>query len=247
MVTPTCPKCRAVLPSADINVTADVAFCRNCNLAHTLSGLAQGTGISTEVNLHQPPAGTWKQATALGTLIGASHRSVGGAFGVFLFAAFWNGIVSVFVVIALSSTLSLLGVSTPEWFPAPKMKGGGAMGVGMTVFLWLFLTPFIAIGLALIGAFLSCLGGKTEIRVRDYDGEIFSGIGALGFKKKFKREAVKDVRIEDRQWRDSDGDRRRNTHIVIDLLEGKPLKFGSSLPEERRQFLAASLRHALIK
>jgi hypothetical protein len=58
---------------------------------------------------------------------------------------------------------------------------------------------------------------------------------------------VKDVRIEDRKWRDSDGDRRKNTHIVIELVEGKPLKFGSSLPDERRQFLAASLRHALIK
>lgn len=236
-----------MLPPADINVGADVAFCRNCNLAHTLSKIAQGTGISPEVNVDRPPAGTWSRASALGRLIGASHRSLGSAFGVFLFAAFWNGIVSVFVVVALSSTLHLLGVGVPDWFPAPKMKGGGTMGVGMTIFLWLFLTPFIAIGLAMIGAFFSCLGGKTEIRVRDWDGEIFTGIGGLGWKKKFKREAVKDVRIEDRQWRDSDGDRRKNTHIVIELLEGKPLKFGSSLPDERRQFLAASLRHALIK
>ena len=121
------------------------------------------------------------------------------------------------------------------------------MGVGMTLFLWLFLTPFIAVGLAMIAAFFSCLAGKTEIRVRDWDGEIFTGVGPIGFRKKFKTESVKDVRIDDRQWRDSDGDKRRQTNIIIELLEGKPIKFGSSLPEDRRLFLAASLRHAVVK
>jgi hypothetical protein len=246
MVTPTCPKCRRIIPGDDINVAGDVAFCRVCNVAHKLSELAQGTGIDPNLDLARPPQGAWQRASGLGTVIGASHRSIGGAAGLFAFAAFWNGIVSVFVALALSSTLTLIGLDRPSWFPKPIMNGG-AMGAGITVFLWLFLTPFIVIGLAMIGAFLSCLAGRTEVRIRDWQGEIFSGIGSLGFRRKFNTENVKDVRIEDKQWRDSDGDRRRSVNIVIEMLEGKPLKFGSGLTEERRQFVAAAVRSAVVK
>ncbi len=246
MVTPTCPKCRQLIASDDVNVTADVAFCRTCNLAARLSELVEGTGIDPNLDLGRPPRGAWQRASGLGTVIGATHRSLGGAIGMFLFAAFWNGIVSVFVVLAVASTLKLLGMATPDWMPNPRMNGS-AMGVGVTIFLWLFLTPFIAVGLAVIAGFLSCLGGKTEVRIRDWKGEIFTGMGSLGWKRKFNTEAVKNVRIKERQWRDSDGDRRRSTHILSELLEGKPLKFGSSLTDERRQFVAAALRAAIVK
>jgi hypothetical protein len=31
MVTPTCPKCKQAIPSEDVNVAKDVAYCRACN------------------------------------------------------------------------------------------------------------------------------------------------------------------------------------------------------------------------
>lgn len=246
MVTPTCPKCRQIVAAEDINVAADVAFCRRCNVAYKLSELAHGTGIDPKIDLSRPPKGAWQRASGLGMTIGATHRSLGGAFGLLLITAFWNGILSIFVALALSSTLALFGLDRPNSFPKPIMNGG-PMGAGITIFLWLFLTPFIVIGLAMFAAFLSCLGGRTEVRVRESQSEIFTGISSLGFKKKFNRDAIKDVRVEDIRWRDSDGDRRRNTHILIELLQGKPIKFGSSLTDERRQFVAAALRAAVIK
>ena len=246
MMTPTCPKCRGPIAAEDMNVAADVAFCRRCNIAGKISELAQGTGIDPNLDLARPPKGAWQRALGMATVIGATHRSLGGAVGLFAIAGFWNGIVSIFVALALSSTLALIGLDRPGWFPKPIMNGG-AMGVGITIFLWLFLTPFIVIGLAIIGAFFSCLGGKTEVRIRDWQGEVFSGIGRLGFKKKFNTEAVKEVRIQDKRWRDSDGDQRRSTHILIELMHGKPIKFGSSLTDERRQFVAAALRAAVTK
>ena len=42
-----------------------------------------------------------------------------------------------------------------------------------------------------------------------------------------------------------DGDRRRKAYIVIETCEGKQLKFGSMLTEERRKFVAGALRKAL--
>lgn len=246
MVTPTCPKCRQVIPGDDINVGADVAFCRGCNISHQLSVIGRGSGIDPKIDLTRPPKGAWQRGSALGTVIGATHRSLSGAIGAFAFAAFWNGIVSIFVALALASTLALLGLPRPAWFPAPVMNGG-AIGAGMTIFLWLFLTPFILVGVAMIAAFFSCLGGRTEVQVREWQGELFTGVGPIGWRRKFKTEDVKDVRIEDRQWRDSDGDSRRSTHILLEMTEGKPLKFGSSLSHERRHFIAAALKEALRK
>lgn len=246
MVTPTCTKCRQVIPSDDINVSANVALCRACNVSHDLSLIARGTGIDPGIDPLRPPEGAWQRGSALGTVVGATHRSIGGAVGAFAFAAFWNGIVSIFVALALSSTLAQFGLTRPSWFPTPVMNGG-VMGAGITIFLWLFLTPFIAIGLALIAAFLSCLGGRTEVHLRDWQGELFTGVGPIGWRKRFKTETVKDVRIDDKRWRDRDGDQRRNTHIVIEMAEGKPIKFGSGLSTERRQFVAAAVRKALIK
>lgn len=244
MVTPACPKCRHPIPPDDVNVGANLAFCRACNLAHELSVIARGTGIPPDVDLYRPPPGAWQRASGLGTFIGATQRSLSGAFFTFLFGGFWNGIVGVFVALALAATLGHLGISRPDWFPTPKMNGG-PIGIGMTLFLWVFLTPFIAIGLAMIAAFLSCLGGRTELRIRDYQGELFSGIGPLGFRKRFKIPDIKDVRIETRKWRSRDGERDRTPTILIELAEGKPIKFGSSLREDRRQFIAAALRKAI--
>ena len=49
-----------------------------------------------------------------------------------------------------------------------------------------------------------------------------------------------------RVCRDSDGDRRSKCQIVIETEDGKSIKFGSSLKEERMKFVAAAVRHALF-
>ena len=246
MVTPTCSRCRHEIPGDDINVANDVAYCRNCNISYPLSELTHGAELEQGVDFDRPPAGTWRRNDGMGTVIGASHRSWGTAIGALAIALFWNGIVSVFVLLALASTLHHLDIAVPEWFPAPKMNGS-TMGVGMTIFLWLFLTPFIAIGLTMIYGFVSALFGRTEVRIGNTEGISFSGIGPIGWKKRFDVHLVKDVRIDNQRWRDSDGDDRSKTCIIIETREGKQIKLGSTLKEERRKFVAAALRKALVR
>jgi hypothetical protein len=242
MVIPTCSRCGKVIPSEDVNVANDVAYCRACNLSHKLSALTQGTELDIVTDLNHPPAGAWYINDGTGPVIGATHRSLGTALGALAISLFWNGIV--FVLVALAGTLLNLGVPLPHWFPAPNMNGS-PMSVGMTIFLWIFLTPFIVIGLVMIGAFLSALGGRTEVRIRNAEGVVFTGIGSLGYRRRFDASAVKDVRIDDKQWRDSDGGRQRKTYILIETREGKLIKFGSMLAEERRKFLAGAVRKVL--
>lgn len=244
MVTPTCSRCGRAIPSEDVNVANDVAYCRGCNLSHQLSALTQGAELDSNIDLNHPPAGAWYRNDGAGLVIGATHRSMGAAIGALVFALFWNGIVSVFVLLALASTLRHLGLGLPEWFPVPDMKND-TMSVGMTIFMWLFLTPFIVIGLVMIGAFLSALGGRTEVRMNHAEGVVFTGVGALGFRRRFDASGVKDVRIEESQWSDRRGHRQRKTLILIETRDGKQVKLGSALTPERRKFVAGALRQTL--
>ena len=243
MSTPTCPKCKTEISRDDVNVANDVAYCRACNLAHKLSELVHVSELTANVDFRRPPAGAWYSSDNRGMIAGATHRSLGMALGLLAVSLFWNGIVSVFVLASIDSTLRHLGITPPHWFPAPKINEG----VGMTIFLWIFLTPFIVVGLCMIGGFLSSLMGRTEVRVRNAQGEVFVGIGPIGYRRKFEASGVKDVRIDDQQWRDSDGDKRRKTAIVIETRAGKVVKFGSMLTEGRRKFVAAAARSALMR
>jgi hypothetical protein len=65
-------------------------------------------------------------------------------FGALFIALFWNGIVSVFVAEVVRSWRS----GHPDWF------------------LTLFMVPFVAVGLGLIGAFLYCLLALANPRPR---------------------------------------------------------------------------------
>jgi hypothetical protein len=246
MVTPTCSQCGARIQSEDVNVAQDVAYCRACNLSFELSELTRATEMRAGVNLQAPPAGAWSRPEADGLVIGASHRSVGRALGALAISLFWNGIVSIFVLVALAGTLRNLEVRLPEWFPAPNMNDA-PMSSGMTIFLWIFLTPFMVIGLAMIGAFLGAIGGRTEVTIRNGEGVVFTGLGPIGWRQRFDARAVRAVRIDDQAWSDSDGHRQRKAWIVIETRDGAKTRFGSMLLEERRRFVAGALSNMLTR
>lgn len=235
MRAPICPGCGQPIPLDDINVARDVALCRPCNAVHVFSDLVSDSTPDPDVDLHQAPKGCWHRQTGMGEVVGASHRSLLMALPMLGIALFWNGIVSVFVLLAVASTLHLLGVQVPEWFPAPRMNGE-TMGVGMTIFLWLFLTPFITIGAWMIGGFLSCLAGVTEVRVDRGMVNIATGIGPLRWNRRFQASDLKKIRIE--QSHSSNGSEKKQ--IVAELQGGRSLKFATTMPDERRKFLAAA-------
>ena len=242
MPTPVCTKCRRTIPSDDINVANDVAYCRDCNISYRLSELTFDSDLNASLDLNHPPKGAWFVNDGRGAVIGATNRSIGAAFGLLIFALFWNGIVSIFVLAALSGTLHVLHVHQPDWFPAPKMNGGD-MAAGMVMFLWLFLTPFIAIGLAMAAACLNCLFGHTEVRVAGMQGSVLTGIGPLGWRRRFDASQVKEVRLL--ETISSKG--QNNTNLLIETREGKQVKLGSLLTSERRQFFLGALRKTLLR
>lgn len=239
-----CPKCQQAIPDEDFNVSTDLAYCRSCKANFELSQLIQNAKLDQAASKGKEPDGTWCRSSGRWTTIGASHRSILKAFGLLFMCLFWNGIVSVFVLLNLASTLHLLGFTPPTWFPAPEMDGG-PMGVGMTLFLWLFLTPFILIGSGLLIGFLLCLAGKTEIEISPREGRIFTGIGPIGWTRKFDPSMVEKVELRQKRWSNGDGDRHEQEEICLELSNGKTIKFGSSLEEVRKHYLGGELRSLL--
>lgn len=239
-----CPDCHAELDAADVNVMEGVAVCRECEKLIRLSHLLKAEDqrkLAREL-AGEAPTGTWTRDDGRAVVVGASMRSLPTACGLLFFCLFWNGIVSVFVAVVLASTLKHLGVTLPAWFPAPNMNGS-PMSVGMTIFMWVFLTPFILVGLGMFAAFLSALGGRVEVSIDRDAGKVFEGIGLLGWTRRFDVHRVRDVRLEDKHWTDSDGDRRNKANITIEA--DKTINFGSGLSVERRRFIAAKLSHVL--
>lgn len=91
-----------------MNVVNDLAYWRACNLSHKLSALTQGAELDATIDLNNPPAGAWYRSDGMGPVIAATHRALGTAIGALAVSLFWNGIVSVFVLLAAASTLRQL-------------------------------------------------------------------------------------------------------------------------------------------
>ncbi len=242
MLTPTCSKCGRMISGTDINVAQDVAYCRPCNISYRLSDLTSGADVSAQVNLQNPPAGAWFVNDGNGMVMGATNRSLASGLGLLFFAVFWNSIVSLFIFLVVSATLHHLGVTLPAWFPEPKMNGG-EMSVGMTLGMWLFLTPFILVGTGVAIAALSSIFGRTEVRLANSEGTIFTGIGRIGWKRRFEISQIKTVRTH--QQRNNEG--RDSFAILLETHAGKQFKLGSLLTNERRQFLLGALQKTLLK
>jgi hypothetical protein len=148
-----------------------------------------------------------------------------------------TALLSIFVWFAIGATLYNLHVPLPGSFPTPKMNDE-MMTVGMTVFLWLFLTPFILIGLCFAGVAISGLFGRTEVRITNSQATVFTGIGALGWKRRFRPSHVKSCRVHQRH--NSEGS--DTFTVLVETREGKEIKFGALLSNERRQFIVKALR-----
>lgn len=233
-----CLSCSKEIPETDVNVGEGVAFCRACGhlsrLVEILDTIPE-SGVLPRPS--EPPTGCRILDDGVETRIIASARSCKAAVGVLFATLFWNGIVSVFVLIALGGTIQAIAGSLPAWFPSPGNMG---MPVGMVIFLWILLLPFIGIGLLLFGNLLTTVGGRCEVRLRGGEGFIFTGVGPFGWKRTFDAGQVKSVRLSKTTWS------KNEEHQPCILIEAdKTHRFGSLLASERRAWMTSALRQLI--
>lgn len=240
-----CPDCDAALSADDINIKEGFALCPECGSLKRLSELWLGTGSESAI-IAAPPSGCTIVSVGQAVHVRASLRSIGSFVGAAFFALFWNSIVSVFVVLALAGLYANLVGPLPAWFPlaegagaAPKMNGE-PISLGMTLFLCLFLTPFILVGLAMTAAAVISLVGHVEVVLEEFGSYVATGVGFVRWKRRFDARDVKAVSPAWSTWETNDQKQRQ-----IELVADRPIKFGSQLRSDRIEWLQAVL-HALL-
>jgi hypothetical protein len=226
-----CPNCNQDIPDDDANESEGVALCRGCESLLPIDSLAEPGDLPVPVGVlkDEPPPGCWMSDDGVEMRIGVVARSL--SFGGFfvLFAAFWNTVTGVFVVQAIGG------------FHKALTHSGRGASLGPPIFLSLFLVPFVIVGgvtavLALVGVF-----GNVEVTIRGAEGEVFTGVGTIGRRRRFDATRVTDVRIVDSGARNNE----RVVHAVCIEAE-RPLKLASMATASRRDWLAGALKTVLV-
>jgi len=190
-----------------------------------------------ELSLDHPPRGIRMERTADGgTVIGMRMFSAA-SFPILFFALFWNGIVSIFVAIAIAMTAARFGWDVGF---SPQMSGNPPP----LWFFWLFLTPFIAIGIATFIGALFGIFGRCEIRLGIGEGSVFSGIGSIGRTQRFSPQSIKSLDVNHSQSRSKNGHVTTHTRLVIEMNNGREIKF-PGLGKMRETWLAFALNKIL--
>jgi hypothetical protein len=203
-----CPKCQSDVPLEDVNVANDIALCRKCAYNFSFADAIEQQAIEP-VDLTRPPKGVWYKRTPNGFELGSTTRSAA-AFFLVPFMMIWSG-------------GSLGGI-----YGSQIAKGDFKLGMS------LFGLPFL-FGTILFGSFaVMTVCGKFVVRAEGREGELFIGAGSLGYRKKFRWDEVKDIRIETR--RGSKG--REYQQILIDA--GSPVAI-SNVPASRLNFFYGAL------
>ena len=211
----TCPSCRKPIPGANLNAAANLAICAACNEAFELSALLDETAVA-DVDLYDPPRGAWFQQTFDGFQLGATTRSAM-AFFLVPFMCVWSG--------------GALGGIYGTQIAAGKFD----------LMLSLFGIPFL-LGTLLFGSIaVMSVCGKVVVTIERERGSVFTGVGPIGWTRRFDWHQVEGVQEDFADYHNS-----RNMTRVVALVGPRPLKFGSMLSTQRRTFFLLAMRK-LIK
>lgn len=241
-----CPGCDLLISSDVIDIKKGVALCPGCGRLSRLSEL-DTSGRSIAEILAQPPAGCSIVSDGHLVTVSIPLGSLAGFLFPAGFALFWNSITSVFVLIAVAGLYSNLVGPLPNWFPALGLKdgmpqmNGRPMDLGETMFLWVFLIPFVTIGIGIAGAAIMKLIGKVEVVIDEYDSYVATGFAFLRWKRRFEPREVKAVEFGTTRWQSEGG-----SSGLIELRANPSLKFGSMLQSDQMEWLRAVLRQTLL-
>lgn len=210
-----CPKCREAIPLEDVNVSTDLALCRRCEASFSYAELV-AEQESGPVDLNRPPKGVWLRRHSRGFELGATTRSPV-AFFLVPFMCVWSG-------------GALGGI-----YGSQIVKGQ------FNLMMSLFGIPFL-LGTLLFGSIaLMAACGKVVVRVDGKNGEVFTGVGPIGWRRRFERDGV--TAVHRTEHRGSKG--RVSGQITI---EGRQrINLAAGLKAERFDFMLAALRQLLAR
>ncbi len=242
-----CPACDNEIKPPDINIAEGVALCSGCGELSLLSDL-NFSGSTTDETLSNTPNDIIINSYNNKIEVSISLFSITKFLGSLAGSIFWNGIVSVFLSLAVAAVYYNIFGPVPDWFPTPGLvegkpiMNGEVMGVGMTIFFCVFLTPFVVVGTGMIINTLLMLFGTTLIVIDRNNSYVSTGISFIRLKKQFDPMNVESVKyILSKFYQEN----QRN--YVIEISSTRSIKFGLLLSEDQQNWISSFLRAVLIQ
>lgn len=208
-----CPRCGANLNDADVNVATDIGACKACGNVFKLSEAVGGVP-AVPIDSLSPPPGAWFTRTADGFELGATTRSYA-AFFLVPFMCLWSG----------GSLGGIYGTQLAK----------GQFDLAQS----LFGIPFLLGSIIFWGAALMSVFGKNTLTVSGDNAVTFSGVGPIGWHKRFAWSSVRSV-VEE-SYRSG-----RNSLQTALFLQGETrIKFAGGISQARRYYLLQALRSSI--
>ena len=242
-----CPACDHEITPLDINITEGVALCTGCGQLSQLSNL-NFSGSTTDEILSNTSNDIKINSDSNKIDVTISLFSISKFLGSLAISIFWNGIVSLFLSLAAAAVYYNLYGPVPDWFPTPGLENGRpimneeVMGVGMTILLCAFLTPFVVIGTGMIVNTLLRLFGTTKIIIDRNNSYVSTGILFFRLKRQFDPMNVRSIK-----YVLSKHNQENQRNYVIEISSTRNIKFGLLLSENQMNWASSFLRAVLIQ
>jgi len=162
-----CTSCERKIEATNINVAKDTAYCTNCESLTSLSSLLESTP-SKNFDASSPVSGTSLDDRGLNWTVSGSHRSWMALFFV-PFTLVWAG-------------GSLSGIYGSQLISGEFDPGKSLFGL-----------PFLIGSIVLISLSLMSVFGRTIVSVENGKALTFTGIGSIGWYRRFDWSAIDRV------------------------------------------------------
>lgn len=205
-----CPNCKTNIPLDDVNVSTDIALCRNCGRNHSYSLLASRSDLPV-ASPKNPPRWIRLEQDYAGRKLIRYKRIPGIVFFLIPFTAFWSG-------------FSMWGI-----YIDPILKGEIDTGD------MLFGIPFLLGTIALVFSIIICLFVKWVITLDRGEGTVFVGVGRIGWKRQFHYDRNSFISLTKTEFKVNE---EPQDGILIHNDE-RDFVFGTLLKEQAKQYIAS--------
>jgi DNA-directed RNA polymerase subunit RPC12/RpoP len=210
-----CVHCGRPVALEDTNVATDLALCRACGQTMLFSAISGRVEIEN-TDLSAPPRGVRVDRSLISGVEISYHRFSPASLLLVPFTAVWSG----------ASLWTIYG----------RQIAAGKFDLAAS----LFGLPFLAGSVFLVCLTVLLVFGAWRLRLDRGVCEMFTGVGPLGRRLSIPLAAGTQVRLEPGAFRQN---RVPQMDIVVTTGD-RQVKFGATLPQEVRLYLAAVINKA---
>ena len=213
-----CPHCGVTVALDDVDVPRDTAHCRACGETSSLALLCDIAGLAA-VDLTQPPRRVRVRTDPRGSARIECRR--------------------VLPAVRIVAPFTLLAGGGALWLIYDRSCAGGVFDIAR----FLLVIPFTIIAVVLLCITVYTLFGRWVITLAPGRGTVFTGVGPLGWRRRFEYDRHSHVSVQPTDDKVND---EPLTGVVVHAGT-KRLAFGTLLSDEAKRFVAAVVRDSILK